>query len=52
MASLVLTLQTDVPSSVILEPRHLKVFTDCSLLPLTVMGILVYIYNGYIGVYI
>ena len=41
MASLVFTSRTDVPSSVILEPRYLKVFTDCSLLPLTVMGILV-----------
>ena len=41
VASLVLSSQTDVLSSVILEPRYLKVFTDCSLLPLTVMGILV-----------
>ena len=40
-ASLVFTSRTDVPSSVILEPRYFKVFTDCSLLPLTVMGILV-----------
>ena len=41
MASFVFTSRTDVPSSVILEPRYLKVVTDCSLLPLTVMGILV-----------
>jgi len=30
MASLVLTSQTDVPSSVTLEPKFLKIFTDCS----------------------
>jgi len=31
MPSLVLTSQTDVPSSVILESKYLKFFTDCSL---------------------
>jgi len=41
MASLVLTSQTDVPSSVILKPMYLKIFADCSLQPLTVIGILV-----------
>jgi len=41
MASLIFTSWTAVPSSATLEPRYLKDFTDCGLLPLTVMSILV-----------